>query len=335
MFGKNLKYFRSKKFLSQRQLAKLCNLSPMTISYYESGERLPNSIEIIENLAKALEIKVSDFLITRNNELKIIHGEFRKNDDLTKEKENHIKEIVEEYLERIYTTMSIIGGEILPKPIICKSLDISDDFEIDANKLRQHLNFSLEGPVYNLIGILENKGILICLVDIDDNNFSGINGFVNDRPYIAINKHMPEERRRSTIVHELVHLMFSTNKIKEKKIEAIMGAFLIPKEDVIRELGIKRQAITKDMCLICKEYGITMALLVMRAYQCKIITNKIKCDYFDMPKFTNLKYSELENSTLLEQLVCRAVNEHEISIQRGAELLRINYEEMKKLCCED
>ena len=60
----------------------------------------------------------------------------------------------------------------------------------------------------DLITILENKGILVYLCQIDSSKFSGMNGFVNDRPYIMINSSMSPERIRSTIAHELAHLVF-------------------------------------------------------------------------------------------------------------------------------
>lgn len=335
MFSKNLKYYRCKKFMSQRQLAALCHISPMTISHYESGKRKPDNIQIIEKLASVLDIQVSDFLVSRDANIKFTHGEFRKKDDLNRETENQIKGIIEEYFERLYDIMSIIGGEILPKPIQCKSLEFTNNSEQDAYTLRQYLHFSNEGPIYNLIGTLENKGILICLVDINNYSFSGINGFVNNRPYIAINNKMNEERKRSTIVHELIHLLFKDTLSKKKlenKIEEIMGSFLITKEDLTRELGYQRKSITKDMCLVCKEYGISMSLLVMRAYQCKIISNQTKKQYYESPQFSNLNHIKLEESTLLKQLVYRAIAEENISIQKGAELLKMSYQEMVENC---
>jgi len=42
---------------------------------------------------------------------------------------------------------------------------------------------------------------------------------------------------------------------------------------------------------------------------------------------------EKEVSTLFEQLVYRAINENEISMQRGAELLKIPYDEAVSRCC--
>jgi Zn-dependent peptidase ImmA (M78 family) len=125
--------------------------------------------------------------------------------------------------------------------------------------------------------IIENTGISIYKLNIDNDKFSGENGFVNKRPYIVINRNMNPERQRSTIAHELAYLCFNwppDMNIKgiEKIATAISGAFLFPKQDAIRELGVRRSAIEKDMVLVAIEYGISMLLLTMRAKIVQIIT---------------------------------------------------------------
>ena len=54
--------------------------------------------------------------------------------------------------------------------------------------------------------------------------------------------------------------------MKEKQIEdmviAISSVFMFLFVDEKRELGITRSFITKDMALTCREYGISMYLLV-------------------------------------------------------------------------
>lgn len=57
-------------------------------------------------------------------------------------------------------------------------------------------------------------------------------------------------------------------------------------------------------------------------------------------KRTRLAYNEPsriepEKPSLFEQLVFRAVSEGEISIQRGAELLKMPYQEVVSHCCFD
>ena len=75
MFSKNLKYFRLKKGLTKKALADQANVSPMTITNYESGKRKPD-METLKGLAEVLEVRVSDFLAVRNEDMMFVHGEF-------------------------------------------------------------------------------------------------------------------------------------------------------------------------------------------------------------------------------------------------------------------
>lgn len=344
MFSKNLRYYRLKNSMTMKALADKSNLTAMAISHYEKGTRKP-SMDILKKLAEALNVRVSDFLIARNDKLVFTHGEFRKTSKLTVTKQDYVRESVEEYFGRFYTVVELLGGEVLPEAPECHVLSMTGDVEADARAMRLHLGIAEEGPVNDLITILENKGILVYICDIESKKFSGMNGFVNDRPYIIVNGNMSPERNRSTIAHELAHLFFDwPDDMDEKEAEdtatAIAGAFLFLQADAMRELGIRRNSVTKDMILVCREYGISMFLLVKRAQIAKIISKDAARRFYVAASKCGWRTNEPsriapEKPELFEQLVFRAVSEGEISIQRGAELLRMSYDEVVSHCCFD
>lgn len=341
MFSKNLKYFRLKKGLTKKALAERVNVSSMAITNYESGKRKPD-MDTLKSLAEALEVRVSDFLAARNENMNFVHGEFRKNSTLTQSQQEFVRESVEEYFGRFMTAVDILGGDVLPEAPACYMLALSDDDERNAISLREHLGFSKDGPIEELIGKLENKGILVYECDLENKNFSGMNGLVNGRPYIVINPRMTPERIRSTIVHELAHLMFAWpedmhDKEVENKATAISGAFLFPETDAIRELGIRRTSVSKDMILVAKEYGISMMLLAKRSEIVNIISASVAQKFYIRASQFGWRTAEPariapEHPFLFEQLVYRAVNEQEISVQRGAELLKQSFDEIVSMC---
>ena len=341
MFSKNLKYYRLRKHMSKKDLAAKADISAMAITNYEKGDRKPN-METLKALAEALDVRVSDFLAIRNDNLIFTHGEFRKNSSLPIVQQEYIRESVEEYFTRFMNTVEILGGDVLPNAPSCHAISLSNDLEVNAVALRRHLGFAEDGPIEDLIGKLENKGILIYECDLNNNSFSGMNGFVNDRPYIVINPKMNPERNRSTIVHELAHLMFLwPEETEEKDVEqlatAISGAFLFPQADVVRELGVHRTSITNDMIPVAKEYGISMMLLVKRAELCKVVLPAVAKDFYIKASQAGWRTAEpsrieQEKPMLFSQLVYRAVNEEEISVQRGAELLKIPYTNVLSMC---
>ena len=342
MFSKNLKYYRLCKQMSKKELADRANVTPMAITNYEKGDRTPN-MEILQALASALDVRVSDFLAVRNENIVFEHGEFRKNSALSNTQQEYIRECVEEYFNRFMTVVEVLGGDVLPDAPVCHIIPLSEDSEKNASALREHLGFAEDGPIEDLIGKLENKGILVYECNIDNDKFSGMNGFVNNRPFIVLNPKMTPERNRSTIAHELAHLMFVwPESMEDKEIEkmatAIGGAFLFPKSDARRELGIRRSAITKDMILVAIEYGISMMLLVKRAEVSNIITASAAKEFYIKASKAGWRTNEpsrieREKCVLFEQLVYRAVTEKEISVQRGAELLEIPFNDVLAMLC--
>ena len=341
MFNKNLTYYRLKKNLSKKELASLVSISPMAITHYENGERKPD-MNIIKALAKALDVRVADFLNNRSENLVFVHGEFRKGSRLNKNQQKYVREAVEEYMNRFYMIVEILGGEVLPEAPLCHQLSLSDNVEEDAKNLRSYLHIADVGPIGNLVELLENNGMLVYFLDAPSDAFSGMNGLVNERPYIVINRNMTPERIRSTIVHEMAHFIFAwpenmDEKEAEQRATAISGAFLFLEKDAKRELGLRRTAVTKDMEIICREYGISMYLLVKRAELCGIITAASgKEFYIHASKMGWKKHEpvriEKEEPMLFSQLVFRAVSEKEITIQKGAELLKQSYNFVANQC---
>ena len=160
LFSKNLKYYRLKNALSKKELADRVNVTSMAIINYENGDRKP-SMDILKKMSQVLGIKVSDFLAVRNKNIVFCHGEFRKNSKLSIAQQDYVCESVEEYLDRFMTIVEILGGEILPEAPKTHVIALSGDDEQDAFSLRKHLGLALEGPIVDLIGTLENKGILV------------------------------------------------------------------------------------------------------------------------------------------------------------------------------
>lgn len=65
-FIETLKYLREEKGLTQKELAKSCNLSPQCISALEIGRNLPNSITLT-TIARYFDVTV-DYLLGLEND---------------------------------------------------------------------------------------------------------------------------------------------------------------------------------------------------------------------------------------------------------------------------
>ena len=343
MFGKNLKFYRLKNNMTKKALSEAIGVTPMAITNYENDERQPN-LDTIKKLAEALNIRVTDFLENSGSDLKFTHGKFRKGAKLGAMNQEYIKESVEEYFGRFFQVLSFLGGKKLLEPIpSLKTIPWTEDPEQAAQKLRDYLELPSSGPVNKLVELLENRGILVFFIDLDTQYFSGMNGTVNGIPYVVINSSMSPARKRSTIIHEVAHFAFDwpddlSEDEEEEIATAISGAFLFPREDAFRELGYKRISISKTMTMTCKEYGISMFMLVKRARICGIINESIEKRFYIAASKAGWRKNEPNwdieevKPQLFNQLVYRAVTEEEISIQKGAELLKTSYDSVAKEC---
>lgn len=72
MVGDIIKQLREEKDISQKQLAKIINISPSTIGMYEQNRRVP-SPEILKLIADYFNVSV-DYLLGRDDSVSTLHN---------------------------------------------------------------------------------------------------------------------------------------------------------------------------------------------------------------------------------------------------------------------
>ena len=337
MIGKNIKYYRQMRNLSQEKLAQEIGVQKMTISNYEADKRSPD-YNTVRKLSEALGVPIGRLMVNSDNQLSIQHGSFRKQSGMQKKEQDFILETADRYFARLFEVVSIVGDAAIPDtPAISRFQP--ENSETGGQHLREYLSLPLSGPVGNITDILENKGFLLCPISHENRHFSGNSGSVNGRPYIIINTEMPVERQRFTLIHELAHLLFcfGSEQNEEHMVDEITGAFLLPEADILRELGPKRTNICGDLRRIQREYGISMAAIAFRAKQAGIINQhgfETTMKWLSKNGLRINEKSELpaEKSSLFEQLTSRAVAEGEIGISKAAEILELPLLDARKIC---
>jgi transcriptional regulator with XRE-family HTH domain len=98
IIGEKIKAYREKKGWSQYKLAKEANVQPSTISQIESGARQKPSIDVLQKVAEALSLTVSQLLgqtseddlqdLLQNKDVKMFFRNFK---DLSEEDKAFIK----------------------------------------------------------------------------------------------------------------------------------------------------------------------------------------------------------------------------------------------------
>lgn len=67
-FAENMRRIRTESGLTQQKLAEMCGMSLRSITNYESGERMPNSLDIVMRIASALGTSY-DVLLAEEDQL--------------------------------------------------------------------------------------------------------------------------------------------------------------------------------------------------------------------------------------------------------------------------
>jgi Zn-dependent peptidase ImmA (M78 family) len=185
-----------------------------------------------------------------------------------------------------------------------------------------------------LCEFLEEKGIKICSLDLPE-NVSGVQAQVktaNGRvlPVIVLNRNHAGERQRFTLAHELAHMFLKCEGSVniEKACNRFAGAFLIPGEMLIREVGLHRKSISiRELFQLKPRFGASAQAIVYRCKDLGVISSPLYVEVFKI--FTANGWRVIEPNPLVaqapsrfERLCFRALAEGVISESKAAELLR-------------
>jgi Zn-dependent peptidase ImmA (M78 family) len=192
--------------------------------------------------------------------------------------------------------------------------------------------------------LLEEKGLKVLTTQLPDRD-SGFTCLVGrgqgreDLPVIVVNDQFSLERRRLTLAHELAHRLIDTNSLGDKEEEKaatlFAGAFLMPRDHLLREVGKHRSALGyKEIVDLKRIYRVSGIALLMRLRQLDVISESTLVYAFQSIArgWRTTEPEELEPANIrgqrekarrFERLCYRALAEGLISLGKAAELLRL------------
>ncbi len=325
--GERIKSARINTGISQEALGRKLGITKMAISKYESGAVTPNSGALIA-LAKALEVKVEYFF--RTSAVQLSKPAYRCRKALSPKDETKILGKTADWLERYLVIEQITGSEkplIVPDPDSChvSSLDQIEDIAV---RVRREWDLGLD-PIENLMDVLEQHGIKVGVIAAPV-KFDALTMKYNDgHPLIIVNKTFSGDRQRLSLAHELGHLLLQLDEgiDEEEAAFRFAGAFLVPRQTAIRELGPKRKMLDfRELYVLKHKYGMSMGAWIYRAKNLGIISEAAANRHWVEMRTHKWHLKEPgtqiepEIPTHLELLLLRALTEHKISQSRFDEL---------------
>lgn len=343
MFGERLKLARRKAGVSLRGLSGAMggSVSAQSIGKYERGEMMP-SFEVVTQLADILEVSLHYMMSEQVAQLENI--EFRKTSGISAREKAQVEATVVEKLESYLAIEEIIGIDStssLPSESERGFLGREEDAETLAEDLRRKWKLGTD-PIPNMTTLLENHGIRVLLVDLPE-KVSGLTCVAHSPhrkqpvPAIIVNRNMTLERRRFTLGHELAHRLVAPDSLadQEKGANVFAGAFLVPKNHLVSQVGNRRKAFCfQEIVRLKRMYRISAATLLVRLNQVGIMSKSALAYAFQTyargwklsephPLEPDEKKGEYEAPHRFERLCYWALAEKLIMPMKACELLQL------------
>ena len=335
MIGERLQRARKGAGLALRALAEQADLSHTTISKFEKELQKPSSAQLIK-LAKILGVRTEYFF--RLETLKIEGIEYRKKSTLPQKSLDKIQADIFDQAERWHELLNLYPQSPIQPFALPDGLpeQISDAEQIEAlaETVRAQWKLGLN-CIPDMIDTLESQGIMVISSTVDsEHKFDGLAGTINAMPLIVVGANWTGDRQRFTLAHELGHLLLkgrlaeSLLDDEETLCNRFAGAFLLPKQTLIEQLGKNRHRLeNEELYLLKHEFGLSMQGVLFRALQTAIITPAIfQSIYkaFSLKRWRTREPKEQypsEQTILFKQLVYRALAEEYFTESKAAELL--------------
>ncbi len=350
MIADRIKLARRKAGFSLRDLSDAMQnrVTAQAIGKYERGEDIPSS-GVMTALARALGVSLAYLLDTQG--LQLAGVEFRTKANTSGRDRALVETEVLEWIERYLQIELVLELDSAdwqcPLPKREKLRDVNDAEQLAA-EVRKAWKLGLD-PIPNMTELLEEKGLKVLTVHLPD-RVSGFTCLVKrpkaaDLPVIVVNNQFSLERRRLTLAHELAHRLIDGEGLSEKEVEKaanlFAGAFLMPKEHLLREVGKHRQALGyRELIGLKKLYRVSGAAVLVRLRQVGVINEATLIYAFQTIArgWRTQEPEELEppdirgrreRAVRFDRLCYRTLAEGMISVDKAAELLRLPLPEVE------
>ncbi|MCQ2077369.1 MAG: XRE family transcriptional regulator [Bacteroidaceae bacterium] len=280
-------------------------VSKMAISKIERGQLKP-SLKTLQNIANVCNVPI-EFFSSPNHNIGKLNFRFREGTPI-KKKHQVTAQVIDAINKYIELQSNTIDDTIFAEQKKPTALHNYLQAEVASTTLRKKWNIGIQ-PIFSVYELLQNHGIRIIEVEIDDTDVDGVSTFADGTPYIIINTLVNKtvERKRFTALHELAHLLFIIKPLNEPAFKIYLnklpqipytvtvkpptverlchrfaGAMLLPEQAILRRIGTCRTNISMEEFISIHEmYGISIAATVHRLHDLRIIDDDYYNHLFD------------------------------------------------------
>lgn len=329
---------RESRGLSQTELASLLKVSVSNVSRYEDSTLI--NTETLKKISQVLKYPISffsqNFLIQPPN----IH--YRKRLTLSPKiirKADAVMNIYRGNIEKMLNTIDLDASNI---PVV-------DNQKYGApRKIAAYLRsyWRVErGPIKDLVALVEKHGIMVIMIDFETDKIDGRSMMTESgQPVIFLNRHLPGDRVRLTLAHEIGHIIMHLRTIpgfdRDEENEAFEFAseFLMPESEM--RLAITSRLTLEKLADLKRIWKTSMASLLFWSEKLKLVTpNQSR---YLWSQISSLGYNkkepipiQIDTPTLVARMIMLYTKTKNEDIEKGYEIVantfNLNIVEFKSL----
>lgn len=261
---------RESRGLSQKMFATALGIVQATVSKMEAA-MLPVSDDMLERIATVLGYPLHFFRqqggLFGVGVAEIFH---RKRQDVPKKVLSCVYAQMDIRMRNLHTLLQ--SGDL---PVDVSRIEV-EDYDGDAEEVARLVRAAWHiprGPIKDLTSTLEDRGVVIVPFDFGTKRIDAISRWIPTLPpVIFVNKDIPKDRYRSSVAHELGHIIMHTlpHPDIEDQANKFAAELLLPAQSVIADLT--DLSISK-LSALKRYWRVSMAMQLKRAEDLQTITH--------------------------------------------------------------
>jgi Zn-dependent peptidase ImmA (M78 family)/transcriptional regulator with XRE-family HTH domain len=263
---------------------------------------------------------------------------FREGERLSAKTKSALEYQVADHLQKYLELESILGlRAAFENPVANLPVRTSGEVETAASEVRRRWELG-SGPLVNLLGLLEDKGIAVYETRGID-GFDGLSGRFGTVPFVAVSRDLPADRVRFTAAHELAHILceFSGNESPEGKCHGFAAAFLLPRAALEKAFAPSRRKIgLGELGEVKEAFGVSLQAIMYRAHGLGFVSDRQLRAFRETVKAKGwsttepVEYAGRERPARFRRLLHYAVAADILDAERAAQMAGVPAEELKK-----
>jgi Zn-dependent peptidase ImmA (M78 family)/DNA-binding XRE family transcriptional regulator len=318
---------RESRCMVQSELAKNIGISQSKLSKAEKGEQsIPD--EAFNKLCDVLDYPPL-FFFQQSTISPVSHYYYRRRITIPQRTAIQIDAIIQLLKKQIDYLIESIELPENPQVVFDSSEEKPEEI---ARKVRYLLNIP-RNPINNLVGLIENQGVIIFKTDLINDKLDAISSITDKGVRIIfLNSRMPNDRQRFSLAHEYGHMVMHMDTIPPYGTEVEIEANKFAEEFLMPESEIKESL--KDLTFnklgdLKRYWKVSMKALLYRAKELNTIDENKYRNFqimFSKEKINRIEPIPLpeEQPFLLKEIIRLHVNELGYSQEDLCRTLYIN-----------